>query len=224
MQKGGPGGRPPAAAPAARAPPAAAPSAPGRKRIQTAKDAALTHPSFAPAHRPAPARRAPRAAAVALNPAPGAARQGMIALALALAAAWAFGVQSARAAEDFGTKAEARALASTLVAIIDRDGVAAAARAVLDPDGPFRHSRMGVNLFHGSTVIADNREPETVATDYADTADLTGALVWPIISAAAEAEDDALLKWYHYDTQEVYDYHCFSMKAARDDGAVMICR
>ena len=79
------------------------------------------------------------------------------------------------AAEDFGTEEEARALAGALVDIIDREGVAAAALAVVDPEQPFRASRMGVNLFHGSTVIADNREPETVAADYSQTADLTGA-------------------------------------------------
>ena len=128
------------------------------------------------------------------------------------------------AGTDFGTKEEARALATELVSIINQEGVAAAAEAVVNPDGPFRHSRMGVNLFHGSTVIADNREPETVAADYSEVADLTGELAWPMISAAADRNDDVVLKWYHYDTQEVYDFHCFSMRASRDDGAVMVCR
>lgn len=128
------------------------------------------------------------------------------------------------AGTDFGTKEEARALATELVSIINQEGVAAAAEAVVNPDGPFRHSRMGVNLFHGSTVIADNREPETVAADYSEVADLTGELAWPMISAAADRNDDVVLKWYHYDTQEVYDYNCFSMRASRDDGVVMVCR
>jgi hypothetical protein len=130
----------------------------------------------------------------------------------------------AHAGTDFGTKEEARALATELVGIIDRDGIAAAANALLTPDGIFRRSRMGVNLFHGSTVIADNREPETVADDYSETPDLTGVPVWPRISAAAAKQDDVILKWYHYDTQEIYDYHCFSMRASRDDGTVMVCR
>ena len=145
-------------------------------------------------------------------------------LALSLALAPGLAAAPAFAAEDFGTREEARALARALVSVIDREGLAAAAQAVVDPDGPFRHSRMGVNLFNGPTVIADNREPETVAMDYSQVADLTGALVWPIIHAAAQKEDDALLKWYHYDTQEEYDYRCYSMMAARDGGVVMVCR
>mgnify|MGYP000719442879 CR=1 FL=1 len=128
------------------------------------------------------------------------------------------------AGEEFGTRQEARALATALIAIIDEDGIAAGAHAVVDPESQFRNSRMGVNLFRGSTVIADNREPETVAADYSETADMTGTLVWPLIAAAADRQDDAILKWYHYDTQEAYDYHCFSMRAARDDATVMVCR
>ena len=130
----------------------------------------------------------------------------------------------AAAGTDFGTKEEARALATKLVSIIDDEGVAAAASAVVDPDGPFRFSRMGINLFHGSTVIADNREPEMVASDYISVADLTGEPVWTRISSAADRQDDAVLDWYHYDTQEEYQYHCYSMRASRDDGLVMVCR
>ncbi len=125
---------------------------------------------------------------------------------------------------DFGTKEEARDLASRLVAIIDSGGVASAAESVVDPDGPFRYSRLGVNLFRGSIVVADNREPESVAADYSKTRDLTGELVMARILAAAAQNDDVVLKWYHYDTQEVYDFHCFSMRASRDDGTVMVCR
>ena len=131
---------------------------------------------------------------------------------------------SAQAGADFGTKEEARVLAQDLVRIIDREGVTAAAKAVFDPDGPFRHARLGVNLFQGTTFIADNREPETVAADYSQIADLTGELVWPRISAAAEREDDAVLTWYHYDTQEVYVFHCFSLRSTVQDATVMVCR
>ena len=130
----------------------------------------------------------------------------------------------AAAGEDFGTKEEAMRLATALVAIVEESGITAAAGAVVDPAGPFHAARMGVNLFHGSTVIADNREPETVAADYSTTADLTGALAWPLIEAAAAVGGDAILKWYHYDTQEAYDYHCLSLRAARDDATVMVCR
>lgn len=130
----------------------------------------------------------------------------------------------AYAATAFGTKEEAQHLAKELVAIIEQDGVVVAAQAVVDPAGPFRRSSMGINLFVGSTVIADNREPETVAIDYDNFPDLNGNNVWPLISAAADRQDDALLRWYHYDTQEAYDFRCFSLRASRDDGLVMVCR
>jgi hypothetical protein len=145
----------------------------------------------------------------------------IVAAALALAAPLA----PALAGQDFGTREEARALAQRLVAIIDADGIQAAVEAIYDPSQPFVATRMGVNLFQGSTVIGDNREPETVAADYSGSADLTGEPVWPRVSdAAARGGDDAVLKWYHYDTQEVYDFHCFAMRAERDDGHVMVCR
>ena len=74
------------------------------------------------------------------------------------------------------------------------------------------------------TLTIAKAEPETIAADYSETADLTGALVWPIISAAAEVGGDANLKWYHYDTQEEYDYKCFSKRSADIDVTVMVCR
>lgn len=125
---------------------------------------------------------------------------------------------------DFGTRAEAKALADRMIAIVDSDGIEAAIQAMHNPAEPFVSARMGVNLFSGSTVIADNREPETIAADYSETADLTGTMVWPLIDAAALAEDDALLKWYHYDTQESYDYKCYSKRSADADATVMVCR
>ena len=139
-------------------------------------------------------------------------------------AALLFCASPSMADSDFGTKEEAKELASALILIIEAQGINAAASAVMDPSQPFLTSRMGVNLLTGSTIIADNREPETVAADYKEISDLTGEVVWPRIMAAAENNDDAMLKWYHYDTQEHYDYKCFSMKAERDEGLVMVCR
>ena len=143
---------------------------------------------------------------------------------LACAAACALIPATGWADGDFGTREEAKRLADEMIAIVEERGIEAAIIAMHDPERPFAASRMGVNLFRGSTVIADNREPETIAADYASTADLTGALVWPIISAAAEREGDASLKWYHYETQEAYDYKCFSKRAAVADATVMVCR
>jgi hypothetical protein len=125
---------------------------------------------------------------------------------------------------DFGTREEAKLLADKMIAIVDNEGIEAAIKAMHAPNSPFVSSRMGVNLFSGSTVIADNREPETIAADYSEMADLTGALVWPIVAAAAEVEGDAALKWYHYDTQENYDYKCFSKGSDTVDVTVMVCR
>lgn len=125
---------------------------------------------------------------------------------------------------DFGTLEEAEKIATAMIAIVDTKGVEAAIEAMHDGDYPFVGTRMGVNLFSGSTVIADNREPETIAADYSETADLTGTLVWPLIAAAAEEGRDANLKWYHYDTQESYDYKCYSLGASTAAATVMVCR
>ena len=135
------------------------------------------------------------------------------------------GIASVASADgDFGTRQEAETLASQVIDIVDRDGIAAAIQAMHDPAYPFVSSRMGVNLFSGSTVVADNREPETIAADYAETTDLTGQLAWPIIAAAARANDDARLRWYHYDTQEAYEYRCYAMSSRDMVTTVMVCR
>jgi hypothetical protein len=125
---------------------------------------------------------------------------------------------------DFGTREQAKHLADRMVQIVDAAGIEAAMAAMHDVEEPFVSSRMGVNLFMGSMVVADNREPETIATDYIETLDMDGNLVWPIISAAAEIEGDANLKWYHYDTQEAYDYKCYSKRSRASDATVMVCR
>lgn len=128
------------------------------------------------------------------------------------------------AGTDFGTKEEAREIASQVVDIIEAQGLTAAAEAIISSNGPYRKSRMGINLFNGTVVIADNREPESVEMDFGDFPDLTGEPVWPRISAAADIEDDARLLWYHYDTQQNYEFHCFVKRAQRGDSMVMVCR
>ena len=148
----------------------------------------------------------------------------MISLRSVLTATLLLAAPSVLAGSDFGTRDEAQRLASALIDIVEADGIEAAVEAMHDKDHPFVTSRMGVNLFQNSTVIADNREPEMVATDYTYMADLAGNLVWPIINAAARIEDDAVLKWYHYETQEEYVYDCFSKQSIRDDATVMVCR
>ncbi len=131
---------------------------------------------------------------------------------------------AAHADSYFGTREEAKSLAEAVIAIVDSEGIEEAIQAMHEPEMPFVHSRMGINLFSGSTVIADNREPETIAADYSETSDLRGMPVWPIISAAAELEGDAELRWYHYDTQEEYDYKCYSKRSTVADATVMVCR
>lgn len=86
---------------------------------------------------------------------------------------------------DFGTREDAKRLADAMIEIASNEGVGAAISAMHDPDLPFLNSRMGINLFSNSIVIADNREPEMLAMDFAATEDLTGTLVWPIIAEAA---------------------------------------
>lgn len=142
--------------------------------------------------------------------------RGAIALAFLPCVAFADG--------DFGTKDDARTIADLMIEIVETRGVEAAVTAMHSSDMPFVGSRMGVNLFEGSTVIADNREPETIAADYSEIADLTGTIVWPVIAAAAAIEGDAELKWYHYDTQAEYDYKCHSKRARDVDVTVMVCR
>lgn len=128
------------------------------------------------------------------------------------------------ASESFGTRDAAVALVDEMVAIIADGGVDAGIVAMHDPDLPFATSVMGVHIFEQAIIVADNREPELIATSYAEVQDLTGEPMWPRIVAAADAEGDATLLWYHYDTEEVYEYSCPSKWAVAGDVIVMVCR
>lgn len=63
-----------------------------------------------------------------------------------------------------------------------------------------------------------------IATSYEEVADLTDAPMWPRIAEAADANGEAILLWYHYDTEEVYEYRCPSKWASEPDVLVMVCR
>ena len=128
------------------------------------------------------------------------------------------------AGTDFGTREEAEKLADAMIEILDTEGPSKAVSALFDPELPFASTRLGVNLFEGSVIIGDNREPEMVAADYSETEDLTGVTVWDWIDAAADRGDDVVLKWYHYDTQAVYDFHCYSKHSKDQKYTVMVCR
>ncbi len=124
----------------------------------------------------------------------------------------------------FGTLEEAQRLSEALVEIVEAEGLDAAVRALYSPEHPFVTSRMGVQIFVGSHVIADSREPETVAVDFAQIRDPAGVPVWPRILSAADTGDDAVIMWYHYDTQDPYEFRCQSRRASRDSALVMVCR
>lgn len=130
----------------------------------------------------------------------------------------------AAAGTAFGTDQDARSIAGKMVKIIADKGLETAIGAMHDPSHPFVNSEMGVHIFEGSIIVADNREPELIATSYAEVQDLTEEPMWPRIVAAADADTDAMLKWYHYDTEEVYGYHCLSQWAVKPEVLVMVCR
>jgi hypothetical protein len=130
----------------------------------------------------------------------------------------------AHASGDFGTEAEAKQIAAAMVAIIQTDGLDAGIAAMHDPAQPFGASQLGIHVFEQSFIVADNREPELIASNYAEIEDLTGAPLWPRITGAADAKSDAVLEWYHYDTEAQYTYLCYSEWAVAGDVLVMVCR
>lgn len=130
----------------------------------------------------------------------------------------------AYALEDFGTFEEGDRLAAQVVQLIDERGMAGAAESLFDPDLPFASTRQGINLFEGSVLVGDNREPEMVEEDFSQLEDLTGAIPWTKIESAMETDGLLTLKWYHYDTQEPYDYNCIARRARNPRYAVLVCR
>ena len=128
------------------------------------------------------------------------------------------------AAEDFGTLEEAQGIASRMTEIIQAGGVDAGINAMHDDSEPFAASALGIHVFEDGIIVADNREPELLATSYEEVADLTGEPMWPRIVAAADASGDAILEWYHYDTEAEYTYACHSEWAQPGSTIVMVCR
>jgi len=131
---------------------------------------------------------------------------------------------SATAMNDFGTEEEARAIASQMTQIIQSGGLDAGIAAMHDASMPFSTSQMGIHVFEQSIIVADNREPELIASSYAEVEDLTGEAMWPRIVAAADASSDAVLEWYHYDTETEYTYQCYSEWSVPGEVLVMVCR
>lgn len=128
------------------------------------------------------------------------------------------------ASNDFGTEQESQDIAAMMVEIISTGGVDAGIAAMHDASLPFATSTMGIHVFEDSIIVADNREPELIATSYAEVADLTGESMWPRIVAAADASSDAILEWYHYDTELEYTYQCYTEWATPGSVIVMVCR
>ncbi len=143
---------------------------------------------------------------------------------LFFASALAASATITQAGTAFGTDDEARAMAAAMSEIVRGEGLESAIAAMHDPALPFATTQMGVHVFESSIIVADNREPELIATSYADVQDLTGEAMWPRITAAADNQSDAILEWYHYDTEAEYTYHCYSEWASGNDVLVMVCR
>lgn len=125
---------------------------------------------------------------------------------------------------DFGTENEARTIAASMSEVITTNGLDAAIAAMHDSSYPFSTSDLGIHVFEQGVIVADNREPELTATSYVDLADLTGDSMWPRITSAADAQSDAILEWYHYDTEAEYSYKCYSEWAQASEVLVMVCR
>ncbi|MCV3273467.1 hypothetical protein [Roseobacter sinensis] len=128
------------------------------------------------------------------------------------------------ASSDFGSIEEAQSIAGSMSDIIRSNGLDAGIAAMHDPAQPFAASPMGIHVFEQSIIVADNREPELIASSYAEIEDLTGEPMWPRIVAAADASTDAQLEWYHYDTEAEYTYQCHSEWATPGEVIVMVCR
>ncbi len=131
---------------------------------------------------------------------------------------------SAVAREDFGSQADAQEIAAMMTEIVQAGGVGAAIDAMHATDKPFAESVLGIHVFEDGIIVADNREPELIASSYEEVADLTGEPMWPRIVAAADQSGDAVLEWYHYDTEAEYTYLCHSEWADGDTVLVMVCR
>lgn len=145
-------------------------------------------------------------------------------LACAIGALSLLGTSAAVAGADFGSQEEAQNVAETMVKIIQDGGVDAGIAAMHDAALPFATSEMGIHVFESAIIVADNREPELIAASYAEIQDLTEEAMWPRIVEAADRHGEAVLKWYHYDTEEIYDYHCHSEWATAGEVLVMVCR
>ncbi|MEM7696527.1 MAG: hypothetical protein AAF318_18935 [Pseudomonadota bacterium] len=131
----------------------------------------------------------------------------------------------AAVASTYGTAEEAAGLAKELIAIIDAGGLSAGLSAVHDPSGPFQTTGMGVHIFDSSVIIADSRDPDLESVSYAGVADLDGQDFWDTMVAAANTDQNTVVRWYDYDDPSVeYTFNCHSEWQTPGEVMVWICR
>lgn len=127
-------------------------------------------------------------------------------------------------ASEFGSDHQARDAAERVIAVFAESGLDAAIALVNDPENGFGLAPLGVNLLHDGRLVADNREPETVGSDYTAVMDLEGERLWPRIGKVlADGGDELVILWTHYDTGAPYAYRCVLRRSNDALVIAMIC-
>jgi len=130
----------------------------------------------------------------------------------------------AMAGDQFGTADDAERLADALIDIIDGGGLVAGKAAVVDPNGPFQTTEMGIHIFDSGVIIADSRDPELLTVSYSGVTDLNGADFWDAIVDAANGSNFHKVKWYSYSNENSeYIFDCYSKWQTQDIIVVWIC-
>ena len=125
----------------------------------------------------------------------------------------------------FGTDEDIQETVPALIEYVEENGSDAAIEALDDPDHEFGGHNLGLMIWVDGQMGMHNRYPELAGVDFDQLQDLEGNYVIEDFSAAADAGGDYSLNyWPHYDTEEEYEYHCWSEWVEEPRILVAACR
>lgn len=114
-------------------------------------------------------------------------------------------------ASDFGTESDVDEVIPQLKTLIESEGVDAATAALNDSSHALGGHDIGIMFWVDGKMAMHNKYPDLAGMNFDDLQDLRGNFVInEFTEAANEGRGMSLNYWPHYETEEEYEYKCYS--------------
>lgn len=132
---------------------------------------------------------------------------------------------AASAGTDFGTDEQVREKVDELIAYIKANGTDAAVAALADESTSLGGAEPGLMVWIDGVMGAHNKYPDLGGVDFEQMQDLRGQyIVNDFTENANNGGGYSLNYWPHYETEQEYEYHCFSKWVEKGSVMVTGCR